>query len=71
MDDTFTCARCGHTYPKAWSDAEAIAEGNRFMNDDHPVVGLDESDVVVICDDCYHTLLVWYAKNRPPEGGRR
>jgi hypothetical protein len=43
--DTFTCAACGDTFNKEWSDEEAKAEAaKKFPND---------SDMVVVCDDCY------------------
>jgi hypothetical protein len=47
----FTCADCGETYNKAWSDEEAHAE----REENFP--GLRQEDAVVVCDDCYRNSL--------------
>ena len=52
--ETFTCARCGETHDKGWSDAEAAAEAEgNFPGID--VTDPDEAGVV--CDDCYEYLM--------------
>lgn len=43
---TFTCADCGGTWEKAWSDEQADEE--RKENGWGDVV-----DVVLVCDDCF------------------
>lgn len=48
--DAYTCADCGNTFPKGWSDEEAAAERDR----DFP--GLADEDAVVVCDDCYRAM---------------
>ena len=49
MDNTFTCAQCGVTYEKAWTDEEAAAEGAE-------VFGQVIEDPAVVCTDCYKTM---------------
>ncbi len=52
--ETFTCARCGETYDKIWSDEEAAAEAEgNFPGID--VTDPDEAGVV--CTDCYEYLM--------------
>jgi hypothetical protein len=47
MSETYTCAACGETYEKEWSDEEARDEAEAIW-------GAEElEDVVVICDDCF------------------
>ncbi len=44
--ETFTCDGCKRTFPKDWSDEEALAEMRaRF-------VGIETSDSIIFCDDC-------------------
>lgn len=51
--ESFTCARCGHTFTKAWTDEEANAEAAaRFRKIDDPVH---------VCDPCYEAFLRWLA----------
>jgi hypothetical protein len=45
--ETFTCAICGHDFPKMRSDEEAEEELNLL----HP--GVAVGDCEVVCDDCY------------------
>lgn len=46
MSNTYTCALCGGTFNKGWSDEEAEAElASTFA------VPKDECDLV--CDNCY------------------
>jgi hypothetical protein len=46
----FTCANCGGTFVKGWSDEEAADEAGR-------VFGADIPDPVVVCDDCYTEMM--------------
>ncbi len=48
----FTCARCGFTFPKGRTDAEAMAEAKENFGDD-----IDQRPLVVICDDCYQLFM--------------
>ena len=45
MTDIYTCAHCGGTFEKAWSDEEAAAESLSIWGK------LD--DPTTICDDCW------------------
>jgi len=47
MSGTYTCARCGGTFGKGWSDEEAATEAAGSFT----AVELEE--VAVVCDDCY------------------
>lgn len=47
MTDTFTCASCGNTYPKGWTDEEAEVESKALWGD------MPASEMAVICDDCF------------------
>jgi hypothetical protein len=48
---TFTCACCGRSFKRNWSDEEAAAElGQRFP-------GFEPDDCALVCDDCYKALL--------------
>lgn len=54
MADTFTCARCGETFDKTWSDEEAAAEAEEFFP------GIDVSDPAeagVVCTPCFEYLM--------------
>lgn len=48
IPDEFTCALCGETFPKGWSDEEAIIEFGQIFPDEV----LDE-ECVVVCDHCH------------------
>lgn len=50
MTEQFTCARCGKTYPKAWSEEEAMAELAELF----PGVAVEEC--AVVCDDCHRLM---------------
>lgn len=45
--DTYTCAMCGETNIKGWTDEEAEAEKDDIFGP----VPLEDCDV--ICDDCF------------------
>jgi hypothetical protein len=47
-DNQFTCAVCGETFDKAWSDEEAEAEAAELWTPDELAVGIS-----VTCDDCF------------------
>ncbi len=51
MNETFTCAECGQTFPTAWSDEEATRE----MNATFP--GLQKEEADVVCDECYQKIM--------------
>jgi hypothetical protein len=55
MSESFTCAECGGTFEKAWSDEEARAEADENFGD-------ELVDPVVVCDDCYQEMVAW----KPP-----
>jgi hypothetical protein len=50
-DDTFTCARCGGTWDKVWTDEEAMAEAEATFTE------AELTDAAVICDDCYQAFM--------------
>jgi len=50
MADTFRCDGCEQSFPKAWSDADAVAE----LESKYP--GVDVEDCAVVCDDCQNRL---------------
>jgi hypothetical protein len=57
MAEEYTCALCGETFEKGWSDEEAHAETREKF------LGFDpEKDCAVICDDCYQAFMAWYSK---------
>ena len=61
--DTFTCANCGETHEKGWSDEEATAEAQENFP------GIDVSDpgeAGVVCDDCYQHIMA-RARAEAPE----
>lgn len=49
MEHTFTCAACGGTFPKGWSDEEAKSEAKALWGD------VPAEECVVICDDCFQS----------------
>lgn len=49
--DTFTCANCGKTFDRGWSDEEAAAEAEALLP------GINPAERVAVCDDCYETIL--------------
>jgi hypothetical protein len=59
---TFTCALCGWTGPKAWSDLEAAAECVELFGD----LPLPE-DRVQVCDPCHKRMIAEY----PPDEWKR
>lgn len=54
-NETFTCDRCGGTFPQGWSDEEAEAELAR----DYP--GFPKEACGVLCDDCHNAFNAWRA----------
>lgn len=45
--DTYTCAACGDTFTKGWTDEEMEIEARIHGFD------LSASDNVLVCDDCF------------------
>jgi len=61
MSDTFTCAACGETFDKGWSDEEMLAEARLH--------GFDpDDDGVLVCNDCFVPIM---EANDHPIGERR
>jgi len=56
--ETFTCVRCGGTWPKGRSDAEAEAEMIATFGTPMP----EEGPIQALCDDCYKDFMAWWAK---------
>ena len=53
MPDKYTCAKCGETFDKGWSDEEAETEyGERFAEEKAA-----NEPREVWCDDCYKILM--------------
>lgn len=57
MDEAgkYTCANCGRTFNKGWSDEEAEAEAVEAF-------GAVPDDPVLLCDDCYEELMRWWQR---------
>jgi len=53
MRNKFTCAHCGNTFVKGWTDEEAREE----YKENFPETQGDEEDVV--CSNCYTAILHW------------
>lgn len=60
--DNFTCDVCHRTFPKAWTDEEALAEAKKAFGAD--VASLDNG---VVCEDCYQQFQKWRAGLSPDE----
>jgi hypothetical protein len=45
--DDFTCALCGETFARGWSEEEAAEESRLLFGD------LPPDDLAVVCDDCF------------------
>ena len=60
MDNVFTCSRCGGTFTRGWSEAEARAESLRLW--DRPY---DAPDMVIVCDDCHRAFMAWMRRHYP------
>jgi hypothetical protein len=57
MADSYTCAHCGGTFDKTWSDEEALQETARdFSPGEIAAEGL-----AVLCDDCHIAFKAWLA----------
>jgi len=48
-NDQYTCALCGGTFDKGWSEEEAEAEAKLLWGD------MPEEDREVICDTCFQS----------------
>ncbi len=54
MTETFTCASCGDTHEKIWSDEEAAAEAQQNF----PGIDVtDPDEAPVVCDSCYQHIM--------------
>lgn len=54
VTDTYTCASCGETFEKGWSDEEAAAEAEELFP------GIDPSDpdeAGVVCGPCFQHIM--------------
>ena len=60
---TFTCSRCGETFPKAWSDADALREAEALFGYHPP------ETLTTVCDDCFYGLVA--VENPRRYGGLR
>lgn len=49
MADEYTCECCSKTYPKGWTDEEALAELE-------VVFAVPVEECAVVCDDCYRAM---------------
>ena len=58
VPETFVCAACHGTFPKGWSDEEALAESVDVFG-----VALPAEDQAVVCDDCYKQMMAWGEAN--------
>jgi DNA-directed RNA polymerase subunit RPC12/RpoP len=47
----YTCAICGGTFKKGWSDEDAAAE----LRTNWP--GIPPEDCAIVCDDCFRRIL--------------
>lgn len=55
VSDDFTCAHCGGTFMKAWSDEEAQAEAEELFEPDELL-----DDPVLVCDVCWNKMRTEY-----------
>lgn len=56
-DDTFTCSFCKGTFPKAWSDEEAIAESERLWGRDPSLPLQEDDDWAIVCGECFSLMM--------------
>lgn len=54
----FQCARCGGTYTKAWSDAEAQAEADQDPYG-FQTPPSNDPEMVTLCHNCYEEMKAW------------
>lgn len=50
--DTYTCAHCGGTFERGWTDEEAQAESVQNFG-----VRGDAPGMALVCDDCYQEIM--------------
>ena len=53
-EDTYTCAVCGETFEKGWTDEEALSEATELYGEIPP------EERAVICDVCYKSMMIRY-----------
>lgn len=56
----FTCEKCNETFPKGWSDEEALAEMEK-----NGLGNLNEDELGVLCEECYRDFQVWLTVQKP------
>lgn len=59
MSDKFTCAVCGETFDKGWSDEEALAELDKTF-------GVPVEECSAVCDSCYNKMGFGQAQVKEP-----
>lgn len=59
MSDTYTCAECGRTFVKTWTDEEALAEMAEMVENFGDV---PPEERATVCDDCYEEIMGWAEK---------
>jgi hypothetical protein len=50
VSDTYTCAHCGGTFVKGWTDEEANAEAAEAF------APSELEDVALVCEDCWQAM---------------
>jgi len=50
--ESYTCENCKEVFIKTWTDEEAMAEMHGEFG-----VAYEQSDCVVVCDDCYDKVM--------------
>lgn len=48
--EQYTCAQCGGTFDKVWSEEEAMSESVELWGE------MDAEDLAVVCDDCFRIM---------------
>jgi hypothetical protein len=67
VTDTFVCARCGGTFEKVWSDADASAEARALWGVRDSV---ENPTMVLVCDACWaHIQPRPFRPQVPPDTG--
>jgi DNA-directed RNA polymerase subunit RPC12/RpoP len=55
MAENYTCANCGGTFEKTYSDEEAMAE----MESNFSPEEIAAEGKAIVCDDCYKRFMTW------------
>jgi hypothetical protein len=56
-DNLYRCANCNGIFEKTTSDEEALAEARELFGD------LPQSQLSVVCDDCFKAFMEWVETN--------